>query len=153
MACDTPLFARPAATANAPPSSGFFVPRLPVRSSRVMRSEAWNRWDGDRRWRVACSRTQCPLQPNGLCPAWLRVVASFGFTRTECSMDPEVFNASLRKFLKTVGVSSQREIEQAVATMIQAAAIAGTETFPATMTLDVPGLKLRVTFAEDVKLQ
>ena len=68
-------------------------------------------------------------------------------------MDPEVFNASLRKFLKTVGVSSQREIEQAVAAMIQAGAIAGTETFPATMTLDVPGLKLRVTFTEDVKLQ
>ncbi|MDF2465189.1 MAG: hypothetical protein K0Q43_3424 [Ramlibacter sp.] len=68
-------------------------------------------------------------------------------------MDQEVFNASLRKFLKTVGVNSQREIEQAVAAMIQAGAIAGTETFPATMTLDVPGLKLHVTFAEDVKLQ
>ena len=68
-------------------------------------------------------------------------------------MDQEVFNASLRKFLKTVGVNSQREIEQAVAAMIQAGAIAGTETFPATMTLDVPGLNLHVTFAEDVKLQ
>ena len=68
-------------------------------------------------------------------------------------MDQEVFNASLRKFLKTVGVSSQREIEQAVAAMIQAGAIAGTETFPATMSLDVPGLKLHLTFAEDVKLQ
>jgi len=68
-------------------------------------------------------------------------------------MDPEVFNASLRKFLKTVGVSSQREIEQAVAAMIQAGAIAGAETFPATMTLDIPGLKLHVTFTEDVKLQ
>lgn len=68
-------------------------------------------------------------------------------------MDQEVFNASLRKFLKTVGVNSQREIEQAVAAMIQAGAITGTETFPATMTLDVPGLGLHVTFAEDVKLQ
>ncbi len=68
-------------------------------------------------------------------------------------MDQEVFNASLRKFLKTVGVTSQREIEQAVAAMIQAGAIAGTETFPATMTLDIPGLKLHVTFSEDVKLQ
>ena len=68
-------------------------------------------------------------------------------------MDQEVFTASVRKLLKTAGVSSQREIEQAVAAMIQAGAIAGTETFPATMTLDVPGLKLHVTFAEDVKLQ
>ena len=68
-------------------------------------------------------------------------------------MDQEVFNASVRKLLKTVGVTSQREIEQAVAALIQAGTIAGTETFPATMTLDVPGLKLHVTFAEDVKLQ
>ena len=68
-------------------------------------------------------------------------------------MDQEVFNASVRKLLKTVGVTSQREIEQAVAALIQAGTIVGTETFPATMTLDVPGLKLHVTFAEDVKLQ
>jgi hypothetical protein len=68
-------------------------------------------------------------------------------------MDQEVFNASIRKFLRTVGVSSQREIEQAVAALLQSGAIAGSETFPATMTLDVPGLKLHVTFTEDVKLQ
>jgi hypothetical protein len=68
-------------------------------------------------------------------------------------MDEEVFNLSLRKFLKMVGVSSQREIEQAVARAIQDGAIAGTETFPATMTLEIPGLKLRVTFDGNVKLQ
>jgi hypothetical protein len=68
-------------------------------------------------------------------------------------MDEEVFNLSLRKFLKMVGVSSQREIEQAVARVIQDGSIAGTETFPATMTLEVPGLKLRVMFDGDVKLQ
>lgn len=68
-------------------------------------------------------------------------------------MDEEVFNLSLRKFLKMVGVSSQREIEQAVARAIQDRAIAGTETFPATMTLEISGLKLRVTFDGNVKLQ
>lgn len=68
-------------------------------------------------------------------------------------MDEEVFNLSLRKFLKMVGVSSQREIEQAVARAIQDGSIAGTEIFPGTMTLEVPGLKLRVTFDGDVKLQ
>ena len=68
-------------------------------------------------------------------------------------MDDEVFNLSLRKFLKTVGVSSQREIEQAVAKAIQDGAIAGTETLPATMTLEIAGLKLRVTFDGEVKLQ
>jgi hypothetical protein len=68
-------------------------------------------------------------------------------------MDDEVFNLSLRKFLKTVGVSSQREIEQAVAKALQDGAVAGTETFPATMTLEIAGLKLRVTFDGEVKLQ
>jgi len=68
-------------------------------------------------------------------------------------MDDEVFNLSLRKFLKMVGVSSQREIEQAVARAIQEGAIGGTETLPATMTLEIPGLKLRVAFDGDVKLQ
>jgi hypothetical protein len=68
-------------------------------------------------------------------------------------MDEEVWNLSLRKFLKMVGVSSQREIEQAVAKAIQDGAIAGTESFPATMTLEIAGLKLRVAFDGDIKLQ
>lgn len=68
-------------------------------------------------------------------------------------MDDETFNLSLRKFLKMVGVSSQREIEQAVARALEAQAIAGTETFPATMTLEIGGLKLRAVFEGEVRLQ
>ena len=68
-------------------------------------------------------------------------------------MDDETFNLSLRKFLKTVGVGSQREIEQAVASALRAGGIAGTETLPATMTLEVAGLQLRVNFDGDIKLQ
>ena len=68
-------------------------------------------------------------------------------------MDEEALNMSIRKFLKMVGVSSQREIEQAVDRARQSGAIAGTETFPATMTLSVPGLKLEVTFDGEVRLQ
>jgi len=67
-------------------------------------------------------------------------------------MDEETFNISIRKFLKMVGVSSQREIEKAVAAAQADGAIAGTETFPATMTLEVAGLKLRVTFDGDIRL-
>jgi hypothetical protein len=66
-------------------------------------------------------------------------------------MDEEVFNLSLRKFLKMVGVSSQREIEQAVSRALHESAIAGTESFPASMTLEVPGLGLQVRF--DGKLE
>ena len=68
-------------------------------------------------------------------------------------MDEEVFNISIRKFLKVVGVNSQRDIEQAVSKALAEKAISGTETFPAHVTLDVPGLKLRVQFDGDIKLQ
>ena len=68
-------------------------------------------------------------------------------------MDEETFNLSIRKFLKTVGVNSQREIEHAVAGAIAAGAIAGTESFAATITLEVEGLKLKVEFGGEIKLQ
>ena len=68
-------------------------------------------------------------------------------------MDEETFNLSIRKFLKMVGVSSQRDIEQAVAKALAEGAIAGTETFPAKVTLEVAGLKLNVTFDGEIKLQ
>ena len=68
-------------------------------------------------------------------------------------MDDEVFNMSLRKFLKMVGVSSQREIEQAVAKAMEEGSIMGSETLPATMTLSVAGVKLQVTFDGELKLQ
>ena len=59
-------------------------------------------------------------------------------------MNEETLNLSIRKFLKTVGVSSQREIEQAVAKAVAAGESA--TSFPATMTLEIPGLKLNVKF-------
>jgi hypothetical protein len=68
-------------------------------------------------------------------------------------MDPETFNLSIRKFLKTVGVNSQREIEQAVAKAIAARAIGGTETLAASMTLQVAGLQLKVQFDGEIQLQ
>jgi hypothetical protein len=68
-------------------------------------------------------------------------------------VNEEVFNLSLRKFLKMVGLNSQREIEQAVSKAIAAGAIAGTESFPAKMTLEIAGLRLNVHFDGEIKLQ
>jgi len=68
-------------------------------------------------------------------------------------MNDETFNLSIRKFLKMVGVNSQREIEQAVAKAIADGRIAGTEAFPATMTLEVAGLKLDMKFDGEIRLQ
>jgi len=68
-------------------------------------------------------------------------------------MDQETFNLSIRKFLKTVGVSSQREIEQAVAKAIAAGTIGGTETLAAAMTLHIGALRLEVQFDGEIQLQ
>jgi len=68
-------------------------------------------------------------------------------------MDEEIFNGSIRKLLRTVGVSSQREIEQAVSRAIADGAIAGTETFPVRVTLDIAGLKLHYQLDGEIKLQ
>jgi hypothetical protein len=68
-------------------------------------------------------------------------------------MDEEALNISIRKFLKRVGVSSQRDIEQAVARGIGAGTIKGSETLPVTMTLQMPSLQLNVTFDGEIRLQ
>ncbi len=68
-------------------------------------------------------------------------------------MNDETLNLSIRKFLKAVGINSQREIERAVAKAVAAKAIAGTESFPAKMTLEVAGLEVKVEFSGDIALQ
>jgi ribosomal protein L1 len=62
-------------------------------------------------------------------------------------MNEDAFNLSIRKFLKMVGVTSQREIEHAVARAIESGKLKGSESLPATMTLRIDGLEL------DVKLE
>ena len=68
-------------------------------------------------------------------------------------MDEATLNLSIRKFLKMVGVSSQRAIEQAVAGAIASGAVAGTETLAASVTLEIAGLQLKVRFDGDITLQ
>lgn len=45
-------------------------------------------------------------------------------------MNEETLNISIRKFLKTVGVTSQRELENAVRNAIASGRIKGNESFP-----------------------
>jgi hypothetical protein len=68
-------------------------------------------------------------------------------------MNEETFNLSIRKFLKMVGINSQREIEQAVAKAIADGTIKGTEEFPAHVTLSVQGLNINVKFDGEIRLQ
>lgn len=68
-------------------------------------------------------------------------------------MDEEIFNISMRKFLKMVGVSSQKEIEKAVEKAIADGRIGGRESFPAKVTLEIEGIKLNVSFSGEIRLQ
>lgn len=68
-------------------------------------------------------------------------------------MNEEVLNLSIRKFLKMVGVNSQRDIEHAVAKAVADNTIAGTETFPAKVTLEIAGLRLNVQLDGEIRLQ
>jgi hypothetical protein len=68
-------------------------------------------------------------------------------------MNQETLNLSIRKFLKMVGVNSQREIEQAVGKALADRTISGKESLPAKMTLEVAGLKLKVSFDGEINLE
>ena len=57
-------------------------------------------------------------------------------------MNEDVFNMSLRKFLKKVGVTSQREIEKAVREAIDNGQLKGDETLHAEVTIKVGGVEL-----------
>lgn len=57
-------------------------------------------------------------------------------------MDEELFNMTIRKFLKEVGVTAQREIETAVREALRGGRLQGTEKLGATMTLEIGSLRL-----------
>ncbi len=68
-------------------------------------------------------------------------------------MDQETFNLSIRKFLKMVGVNSQREIEQAVQKALEQNRLTGGETLVAMVTLEMPTLGVKVPFTGEIKLK
>jgi Family of unknown function (DUF6494) len=57
-------------------------------------------------------------------------------------MNEDVLNTSMRKFLKTVGVTSQREIENAIRKAVAEGRIKGNEALPAQMVLTIGGVGL-----------
>lgn len=68
-------------------------------------------------------------------------------------MNEDVLNTSVRKFLKTVGVTSQREIEMAVRNAVASGRLKGNETLPAKMKLTVGGIDLSYEIDGTVELQ
>ena len=68
-------------------------------------------------------------------------------------MDSEVFNLSVRKFLKRIGVGSQREIEHAIQDAIRQQALTGGECLAAKVTLEIPAVGLSVPFDGEIRLK
>jgi hypothetical protein len=68
-------------------------------------------------------------------------------------MDQETFNLSIRKFLKMVGVNSQREMEQAVQKAMMDGKLQGSETVPVKCTLEIPALGVKVPFEGEIRLK
>jgi hypothetical protein len=68
-------------------------------------------------------------------------------------MEQETLNLSIRKFLKMIGVNSQREIEHAVQTALHQTTLSDSETLVATMTLEIPALGLKVPFDGELRLR
>ena len=68
-------------------------------------------------------------------------------------MNPDALNMSIRKFLKMVGVQSQREIETAIERAMAAGKLKGNETLPAKMTLTIDGIAHTVSFDGKITLE
>ena len=68
-------------------------------------------------------------------------------------MNQDTFNMEVRKFLKVVGVTSQREIEAAVDRAIQSGRINGNEKLSAKVVLTIDSVDLKHEITGDIELE
>ena len=68
------------------------------------------------------------------------------------SMNEETFNLQIRRFLKKVGVTSQREIEKAVRDAVATGALSGDEKVRASVTLKLPDLGIELDIDDTIAL-
>lgn len=68
-------------------------------------------------------------------------------------MDEGTFNMEVRKFLKKVGVTSQREIEKCVDEAIKSGKLQGNELLKAQVTLQVSDINLSATINGTIRLE
>jgi hypothetical protein len=67
-------------------------------------------------------------------------------------MNEDVFNASLRGFLKKVGITSQREIEKVVRNAVAGGKLRGNEKLPAKMVLTLGGVSFTHEISGEIEL-
>lgn len=68
------------------------------------------------------------------------------------TFDEERFNMEVRKFLKKVGVTAQREIENAVRAALQSGKLKGNEQLKTRMKLEIAALGLSFDIDGDIAL-
>lgn len=68
-------------------------------------------------------------------------------------MNEDTFNMQLRKFLKTVGVTTQREIEKAVREAVDDGRLSGDETLRAEAVVTIAGIDLSVEIDGSIALE
>jgi hypothetical protein len=68
-------------------------------------------------------------------------------------MNEDTFNLEIRKFLKKVGITSQREIEAAVRQAIESGDLSGGGKLRATVTLRVPQVGIELDIEDDIALE
>lgn len=68
-------------------------------------------------------------------------------------MNEDVFNASIRKFLKTLGVTAQREIEKAVRQALADGRLKGNERWPANATVTIAGIGFSLQIDGEIELE
>jgi hypothetical protein len=68
-------------------------------------------------------------------------------------MDEDAFNIAVRKFLKEVGVTSQRVIENAVRDAVKSGHLRGNEKLRAKMTLEIVNPAIRHVVERDIELE
>ena len=68
-------------------------------------------------------------------------------------MNEEAFNVSIRKFLKKVGITSQREIEKVVRAALANGKLKGHEALPAKVTLAIEAVGLAVEIDGAIELE
>jgi hypothetical protein len=71
----------------------------------------------------------------------------------EAMMNEDVFNASIRKFLKNLGVTAQREIEKAVRQALAEHKLKGNERLPTEATVTLGGIDLSLEIKGEIELE
>jgi hypothetical protein len=71
----------------------------------------------------------------------------------EVFMNEDVFNVSIRKFLKTLGVTAQREIEKAVREALADGRLKGNEKLPAKATIEIGAIKFTHEVGGEIELE